>query len=138
MEYFIEVIIPLSLDKTYKYSITHDQNKNISTGEVEIKIDSYSLISSSEILPLPVNSDIEYEFSLGSASLAVGSRHLIDSTSFDTLKQASLDGKRLWMQAICAARAAFTDLLVNPDPAPVFTAQAIRFRAWFGLPSLPP
>ena len=32
MEYFIEVIIPLSLDKTYKYSITHDQNKNISTG----------------------------------------------------------------------------------------------------------
>ena len=32
MEYFIEVIIPLSLDKTYKYSITHGQNKNISTG----------------------------------------------------------------------------------------------------------
>ncbi len=35
-------------------------NKSISTGEIEIKIDSYSLLSSSEILPLPVNSDIDY------------------------------------------------------------------------------
>ena len=35
-------------------------NKNISTGEIEIKIESYNLISSSDILPLPVNSDIEY------------------------------------------------------------------------------
>jgi aspartyl-tRNA synthetase len=35
-------------------------NKNISTGEIEVKIDSYTLISTSEVLPLPVNSDIEY------------------------------------------------------------------------------
>ena len=35
-------------------------NKNITTGEIEIKIESYNLISSSDILPLPVNSDIEY------------------------------------------------------------------------------
>jgi aspartyl-tRNA synthetase len=35
-------------------------NNNISTGEIEIKIDSYSLLSSSEVLPLPVNSDIDY------------------------------------------------------------------------------
>ena len=35
-------------------------NKNISTGEIEIKIDNYTLLSYSEILPLPVNSDIEY------------------------------------------------------------------------------
>jgi len=35
-------------------------NKNISTGEIEIKIDNFELLSSSAILPLPVNSDIEY------------------------------------------------------------------------------
>ena len=29
-------------------------NKNITTGEIEVKIDSFILISSSEILPLPV------------------------------------------------------------------------------------
>jgi len=35
-------------------------NKNILTGEIEVKINTYKLLSSSEILPLPVNSDIEY------------------------------------------------------------------------------
>ena len=35
-------------------------NKSIFTGEIEIKIYSYSLLSSSDVLPLPVNSDIEY------------------------------------------------------------------------------
>ena len=35
-------------------------NKNISTGEIEVKIENYELISLSEVLPLPVNSDIEY------------------------------------------------------------------------------
>jgi aspartyl-tRNA synthetase len=35
-------------------------NKSIVTGEIEIKIESYTLLSSSETLPLPVNSDIEY------------------------------------------------------------------------------
>ena len=35
-------------------------NKNITTGEIEIKIESFNLLSSSDILPLPVNSDIEY------------------------------------------------------------------------------
>ena len=35
-------------------------NKNLSTGEIEIKINSFNLLSTSEILPLPVNSDIEY------------------------------------------------------------------------------
>ena len=35
-------------------------NKSISTGEIEIKIESFNLLSSSDILPLPVNSDIEY------------------------------------------------------------------------------
>ena len=35
-------------------------NKNISTGEIEIIIESFNLISSSDTLPLPVNSDIEY------------------------------------------------------------------------------
>jgi aspartyl-tRNA synthetase len=35
-------------------------NNNITTGEIEIKIESFILLSSSEILPLPVNSDIEY------------------------------------------------------------------------------
>ena len=35
-------------------------NKNITTGEIEIKIESYVLLSPSAVLPLPVNSDIEY------------------------------------------------------------------------------
>jgi len=35
-------------------------NKSITTGKIEIKIASFNLISSSEILPLPVNSDIDY------------------------------------------------------------------------------
>ncbi len=35
-------------------------NKSIATGEIEIKIQYLDLLSSSEILPLPVNSDIEY------------------------------------------------------------------------------
>ena len=35
-------------------------NKSISTGEIEIKINNFKLLSKSEILPLPVNSDIEY------------------------------------------------------------------------------
>ena len=35
-------------------------NKNLSTGEIEIKVSEFELLSKSEILPLPVNSDIEY------------------------------------------------------------------------------
>ena len=35
-------------------------NKNLKTGEIEVKIDTYETLSKSEILPLPVNSDIEY------------------------------------------------------------------------------
>ena len=35
-------------------------NKNLQTGEIEIKIQDYKILSKSEILPLPVNSDIEY------------------------------------------------------------------------------
>ena len=35
-------------------------NKSISTGEIEVKINNYKLLSESEVLPLPVNSDIEY------------------------------------------------------------------------------
>ncbi len=35
-------------------------NKNIKTGHIEIKIEKYELLSKSETLPLPVNSDIEY------------------------------------------------------------------------------
>ena len=35
-------------------------NKSIATGEIEIKIENFNLLSSSDILPLPVNSDIEY------------------------------------------------------------------------------
>ncbi len=35
-------------------------NKDIASGEIEIKIDTYELVSNSETLPLPVNSDIEY------------------------------------------------------------------------------
>jgi len=35
-------------------------NKQLKTGEIEIKIIEYELLSNSYILPLPVNSDIEY------------------------------------------------------------------------------
>ena len=35
-------------------------NDSLSTGEIEIKINNYKLLSKSEVLPLPVNSDIEY------------------------------------------------------------------------------
>ena len=35
-------------------------NKNLKTGEIEVKIDTFETLSKSEILPLPVNSDIEY------------------------------------------------------------------------------
>ena len=35
-------------------------NKNIKTGEIEIKIQSHILLSHSAVLPLPVNSDIDY------------------------------------------------------------------------------
>ena len=35
-------------------------NKNLNTGEIEVNISSYDLLSKSEVLPLPVNSDIDY------------------------------------------------------------------------------
>ena len=35
-------------------------NKNLETGEIEVHIKEVSILSKSEILPLPVNSDIEY------------------------------------------------------------------------------
>jgi len=35
-------------------------NNNLKTGEIEIKIENYEILSNSDILPLPVNSDIEY------------------------------------------------------------------------------
>ncbi len=35
-------------------------NKNIKTGEIEVKIDDYELLSKSDVLPLPINSDIDY------------------------------------------------------------------------------
>ncbi len=35
-------------------------NKNLNTGEIEIQIDEFLLLSQSNVLPLPVNSDIEY------------------------------------------------------------------------------
>ena len=35
-------------------------NKNLSTGEIEVKIVSFNLLSASDVLPLPVNSDIDY------------------------------------------------------------------------------
>ena len=72
---------------------------------------------------------------MGSDSLPAGSCHLIDSNSFDALKQESLDVKRLWLQAVRVARATFTDMLV--DPGTVLTAQAIRFRSWFVSPLTP-
>ena len=66
---------------------------------------------------------------MGSESLPDSSKHLIDSYSFDGLKQDSLEVKRRWLQSVRVARAAFTELLV--DPGTVLTAQAIRFRSWF-------
>ena len=35
-------------------------NKNLKTGYIEVDISSYELLSKSDVLPLPVNSDIEY------------------------------------------------------------------------------
>ena len=35
-------------------------NSNIQTGEVEVSIESFEMLSEAETLPLPVNSDIEY------------------------------------------------------------------------------
>ena len=35
-------------------------NKKLITGEIEIKISNFEILSKSDILPLPVNSDIEY------------------------------------------------------------------------------
>ena len=35
-------------------------NKTITTGEIEIEVSNYELLSKADILPLPVNSDIEY------------------------------------------------------------------------------
>ena len=35
-------------------------NKNLATGDIEVKIEEVNILSKSEILPLPVNSDIEY------------------------------------------------------------------------------
>ena len=35
-------------------------NKSLKTGEIEVYIDSFELLSKSDILPLPINSDIEY------------------------------------------------------------------------------
>ena len=35
-------------------------NKNLKTGEIEVDIESFEILSNSEILPLPVNSDIDY------------------------------------------------------------------------------
>ena len=77
------------------------------------------------------NADIDSEFALGSATLVEVSRYLIASRSLVDLHQDSLIGKQQWLQSVRAARSAFADQLGNPPPAP--TAQAIRFRAWFGL-----
>ena len=35
-------------------------NNSLKTGQIEVEIISYEVLSNSEILPLPVNSDIEY------------------------------------------------------------------------------
>jgi len=35
-------------------------NKTLKTGDIEVDVNSYELLSSSKVLPLPVNSDIEY------------------------------------------------------------------------------
>ena len=36
------------------------KNYKIATGEIELKIQSFAILSKSDILPLPVNSDVEY------------------------------------------------------------------------------
>ncbi len=36
------------------------KNTNLKTGEIEVQIEDYELLSKSSVLPLPVNSDIEY------------------------------------------------------------------------------
>ena len=53
-----ESVITIKGQVIERYSETI--NKSITTGEIEIKIESFILLSSSEILPLPVNSDIDY------------------------------------------------------------------------------
>ena len=35
-------------------------NKNLNTGDIEVEIKSFEILSKSDIFPLPVNSDIEY------------------------------------------------------------------------------
>ena len=35
-------------------------NDNLETGEIEVDIDTYEILSKSNILPMPVNSDVEY------------------------------------------------------------------------------
>jgi hypothetical protein len=82
------------------------------------------------------NSDIAAEFALGSASLVVGSRHLLDFRSLDDLKKESLNGKRHWLQSVRAARSAFSAELANHIPA--ISAQARRFRTWLGISASPP
>ncbi|MBJ25805.1 MAG: primosomal protein N' [Flavobacteriaceae bacterium] len=58
MEYFIEVIIPLSLDRTYTYSVSSKQNKDISIGCRVIvpfgKSKSYTAIVSKKNLEAPI------------------------------------------------------------------------------------
>ena len=53
-----ESVIKIS-GKVIKRS-TDTINKNLNTGEIEVQIAEFELLSNSEILPLPVNSDIEY------------------------------------------------------------------------------
>ena len=53
-----ESVIKIS-GKVLKRSI-ETINKNLETGNIEVKIDSFEILSTSETLPLPVNSDIEY------------------------------------------------------------------------------
>ncbi|MBI04448.1 MAG: aspartate--tRNA ligase [Pelagibacteraceae bacterium] len=45
--------------KVFKRSL-ETVNKNLKTGEIEIAISAYKLLSRSNVLPLPVNSDIDY------------------------------------------------------------------------------
>ena len=71
------------------------------------------------------NTDIDSEFALGYATLAAASCYLIDSRSLEDLHQDSLDGKRQWLQSVCAARTAFAAQLGTPPSAP--TAQATMF-----------
>jgi len=79
-----------------------------------------------------LDADIDTEYALGSAGLAADSCYLIDSVLLEDLHSDSLDGKHQWLLSVRAARKAFADQLGNTPPPP--SAQAIRFRAWFGLP----